>query len=333
MKLELSKDIITKEESAQIEEVINSFCKEVQQVVHGKVSEVELALTGAIVGGHLLIEDVPGVGKTTLARSLAETLGGHFHRVQCTADLLPSDLTGINVYHPGEGRFHFQPGPLFTHILLADELNRATPKAQSSLLEAMEEHQVTIDRITHPLPDPFWVIATQNPRSFSGTFMLPESQLDRFALSLSLGHLNAQDEKSVLLSRAKQDRASRSSSDQQDERVHNEQKVETWRSLRAFTQRVTIHGDLVEYVVEVASQTRHDPELRLGVSTRGALSWIKLAQARALMKGRSFVSPEDLKVLSLPALVHRIWPSGHGGTRQERLAYLEAILTRIPLPR
>lgn len=330
----ISSALSDKELERYVEE-IRSLKTMITQVIRGKDQQVELALMGALTGGHLLIEDVPGVGKTTLARTLAIALGGEFQRVQCTADLLPSDLTGVNIYHPGEGQFNFQPGPLFSHLLLADELNRATPKAQSSLLEAMEERQVTIDRITYPLPDPFWVIATQNPQSFAGTFLLPESQLDRFALSLTLGYLQAEEEKNVLLSASMFDEGIERGWRGRDLLSSEDlsARKELWRELRQATHRVVIDPDLAAYAVDVANATRNDTELRLGVSTRGALSWLRLAQAKALIHGRSFVSPDDLRSIANAALAHRIWPQGTRATREERRHHLEAIMTRIPLPR
>ena len=326
-----AQSVISEIESEQIATELTQLIDEIRVEIRGKRAQIELSLIGAISEGHLLLEDVPGVGKTTLARALSKALGGDFQRVQCTADLLPSDLTGVNIYHPGEGNFHFQEGPVFTHVLLADELNRATPKAQSSLLEVMEERQVTADRETRALPDPFWVIATQNPLRFSGTFKLPESQLDRFALSISLGYLNPKDESEVLLSNASEQK---SINDRPLSQVKGQvERLDRWRSLLNSRSKVQVSPDLVRYLVSCADLTRHDQELKLGVSTRGALSWLKLCQARALLLRRSYITPEDVQVLAIPALAHRIWLKGTEQGKEAREDYIKRLLSRVPLPR
>ncbi|MAD61209.1 MAG: hypothetical protein CMH49_06840 [Myxococcales bacterium] len=326
--------MISTSESLRCKQIIQELKDEIETKVFGKGHQVEFALLAAITQGHLLIEDVPGVGKTTLARTLAQGLGGSFQRVQCTADLLPSDLTGVNIYHPGEQRFSFQKGPLFTHVLLADELNRATPKAQSSLLEAMEEGQVTLDRNSHQLPYPFWVVATQNPESFAGTFQLPESQLDRFALSIKLGYLEASDERQVLSKNAHQSpQLKRQAHQQQESLKTHQQRLENWQQLIENRHQVDISPELLDYMIEFAQHTRSNTDLKLGVSTRAVQSWVKLCQARALMFGRQFVIPEDISILTVPALAHRIWFYRGSQQRSNRITYLETVAQSLILPR
>ena len=326
--------MISTSESLRCKQIIQELKDEIETKVFGKAHQVELALLAAITEGHLLIEDVPGVGKTTLARTLAQGLGGSFQRVQCTADLLPSDLTGVNIYHPGEQKFSFQKGPLFTHVLLADELNRATPKAQSSLLEAMEEGQVTLDRNSHQLPYPFWVVATQNPESFAGTFQLPESQLDRFALSIKLGYLATSDERKVLSKHAHQSpQLKRQTQQQQESSETHQQRLEAWQQLIEYRHQVDISPEPLDYMIEFAQQTRHNHDIKLGVSTRAVQSWVKLCQARALMCGRQFVVPEDISILTVPALAHRIWFYRGSQQRSSRINYLETVAQSLVLPR
>ncbi len=325
--------MISTTESQRCKQIIQDLKNEVEAQVFGKGPQVELALLAAIAEGHLLIEDVPGVGKTTLARTLAQALGGHFQRVQCTADLLPSDLTGVNIYHPGEQSFSFQKGPVFTHVLLADELNRATPKAQSSLLEAMEEGQVTLERLSHKLSRPFWVIATQNPDSFAGTFMLPESQLDRFALSISLGYLSQVDERQVLLRHAKQSSSVGPKTQMSAERSESGQSINTWIELIHDRSKVEVSPELIDYMIECAHHTRQNEDLKLGVSTRAVQSWVRLCQARALVYGRNFVIPEDISTLLVPTLAHRIWFKRGDNSRATRVQYLETLAQSLTLPR
>ena len=261
--------MISTSESQRCKQIIQELKDELKLKFFGKEHQVELALLAAITEGHLLIEDVPGVGKTTLARTLAQSLGGSFQRVQCTADLLLSDLTGVNIYHPGEQRFSFKKGPLFTHVLLADELNRATPKAQSSLLESMEEGQITLDRESHLLPHPFWVVATQNPESFAGTFQLPESQLDRFALSIKLGYLTATDERQVLSGYSRQPSRRNGTELQTPSKLNNDkERLAIWQELIEYRHQVDISPELLDYMIEFAQHTRQDPDLKSGVSTR-----------------------------------------------------------------
>ncbi len=290
----------------------------------GKPQVVELTAVAALGGGHLLLEDLPGVGKTTLGRAAARLLGGEFQRVQLTADIMPSDLTGVSVFHPREGRFTFQPGPLFCNVLLADEVNRASPKAQSSLLEAMAEAQVTVDRETRPLPAPFWVIATQNPSTFEGTFPLPESQLDRFGLSTEIGYPPHDAERAAL---------KMGGGDRALEQLTPLFTPEEWAAERARALEVRVDDALVDYLLAVARHTREHPELQVGVSPRGVIGWQRACQARAHLKGRSFVTPDDAKSLAVPALAHRVWHRRKGSSAAQRRALIEELLTRVPVPR
>jgi len=266
-------------------------------VIVGKDEEIGLCLTTLLAGGHVLIEDVPGVGKTMLAKSLARSLGCTFERIQFTPDLLPSDVTGVNVFSPNVGGSQFRPGPVFAQVLLADEINRATPKTQSALLESMEERQVTIDGVTRPLPAPFIVLATQNPVEFAGTFPLPEAQLDRFLMKVNLGYLNVDKEVAVL------DRFQRGSPLADLAAVASADEVV---QLQREVQEVWVEPTLKEYIVRVVQRTRSHVDVALGASSRGALGLFKASQARAALQGRDFVTPDDAKLLALPVLGHRL---------------------------
>lgn len=283
--------------------------------------ETLAAVVGSVVaGGHLLIEDVPGVGKTLLAKTLASSLGLDFRRVQFTPDLLAGDLSGVQVYVPSDGSFRFVPGPLFSHVLLADEINRASPRTQSGLLEAMEEGQVSVDGTTYPLPDPFFVIATQNPISFEGTYALPEVQMDRFIASISLGYPSFEDEFSLL------------------EGTHGKsvaiepmpkQALLDWRDA---AQKVHIAPELRNYLLGVVHASRNWPEVILGISPRGALAWQALARAHAVVDGRDYLVPDDLKRTAAYALPHRLILRGDSPqTRKQRV--VTDILDRQPVPR
>ncbi len=266
----------------------------VESVIRGKPRVVELALVAVIAGGHVLIEDVPGVGKTTLARSLAAAIGGSLGRVQFTSDLLPGDITGVNVLDPTDG-FRFRPGPVFANVVLADEINRATPKTQSAMLEAMNERRVTIDGTSHTLPDPFTVLATQNPVDFHGTFPLPDSQLDRFLVRLSMGYPEREHERDILrmggLRRAIFPQALT---------------LDETRRLSRSTASVQVHEEVENYLLDIVEGTRTDARFLRGVSTRGAEALYRVTQALALARGRSFVVPEDVRELAIPVLAHRV---------------------------
>ncbi len=287
--------------------------------VIGKPEAVRLAIVGLLGRGHLLIEDAPGVGKTTLAAALARAIGGRFQRIQFTSDMLPADVLGVSVWQPDRSQFLFKPGPLFSNVVLADEINRTTPKTQSSLLEAMNEAQVSIDHATYPLPRPFIVLATQNPREFEGTYPLPESQLDRFMLRIKIGYPQAVDEKAIL----------RGASAPPDtlEPVLDEGAV---LGLQAEAERVRAGDVVLDYLMALVAATRDSALLALGVSPRGSLALLRAARAAALVDGREWVVPDDVKRLAVPALAHRVIPRA-GGLDGE--AAVRAVLQEVPVPR
>ena len=269
----------------------------VEKVIIGKHDEVQLALIALLCQGHVLIDDVPGVGKTMLAKAIAKSLGCSFKRIQFTPDMMPSDVTGVSFYDQSTGRFEFRPGPVMANIVLTDEINRATPKTQSALLEAMEEHQVTVDGVTHPLERPFLVLATQNPIEYEGTFPLPEAQLDRFLMRISLGYPSPSDEIRIL--EAQQYVHPIESVDQV---VGASELVEVQESIKA----VYVHDAIKEYVVSIVGATRGHPDVYLGSSPRGALALYRTSQARSALLGRDYVIPDDVKVLAEPTLAHRL---------------------------
>src|ERR1700692_3011478 len=266
-------------------------------VILGKEAEIELCIVGLLCHGHLLIEDVPGTGKTLLAKALARSSGCSFERVQFTPDLLPGDVTGVSVYNPQAQTFEFRRGPIFAQVLLADEINRATPKTQSALLEAMEEWQGTVDGTSHPLPEPFMVLATQNPIELGGTFPLPEAQVDRFLVKVNLGYLDLADEVAML------DRFQRSSPLEDLAAVTDSTEVE---ACRRELQTVFCHHSLKEDCVRIVQRTRDNSDVALGASPRGSLGLLHASQARAAAKGRDFVTPDDIKALAHRVLGHRI---------------------------
>jgi MoxR-like ATPases len=281
--------------------VIQAFAGRVfenlEKVIIGKRQTVELVVIGLLCQGHLLIEDVPGVGKTMLARSLARSLGCSFSRIQFTPDMLPSDVTGVSVFNQVKRNFEFRPGPLMAQIVLADEINRATPKTQSALLEAMEEHQITVDGITHPLPAPFLVLATQNPIEYEGTFPLPEAQLDRFLLRIRLGYPSLNDEIHIL---------------ELQQLRHPIETLETVVTLEELVQvqeavkQVYVSPAIKRYIVELTRSTRESSDIYLGASPRGSLGLFRSGQARAAISGRDFVLPDDIKALAEHVLAHRL---------------------------
>jgi len=276
---------------------LSSLLENVTRVLIGKRREVELALIALASEGHILIEDVPGVGKTMLAKSLAKSIGCTFRRIQFTPDLLPSDVTGVSIFNQKTQEFEFRPGPVVAQIVLADEINRATPKTQSALLESMEERQLTVDGKTYPLPPPFMVMATQNPIEYEGTFPLPEAQLDRFIMRLRLGYPNREDEISVLDSQVI------SHPIEDIEQVISAQDLmDTHRLVR----QVRVDPGLRGYIVDIVGATRTHPDVYLGASPRGSLSLFRTAQAAALLGGRDYVIPDDIKMLAEPVLAHRV---------------------------
>ena len=291
----------------------------VGRTVHGKAEAVELAVVTLFAGGHLLLEDLPGVGKTLLARTLAQSLDLPFQRVQCTADLLPSDLIGAQIYHPRTGELTFRKGPVFTSVLMADELNRTPPRTQSALLECMAERRVTVDRESHALPDPFFVIATQNPLSAAGTYMLPDNQLDRFLLRIELGHLQPEFEVEVV---------SREDGHRLADAIEPVATKDDLVGARAAVDAVRCDRELVAYVVELANRTRTSPDVIQGVSTRGAQALHRACRARAHVHGRDYVVPDDVRALLVPAWAHRLTPRAGADAG----ALLQELLAETPLP-
>ncbi|MEU4144798.1 AAA family ATPase [Streptomyces parvulus] len=282
----------------QVGEEAGAVLREIGRAVVGKPDALELVMLGVLAGGHVLVEDLPGLGKTLLARSFATTLGLDFRRIQFTPDLLPSDVTGAPLYDQRSGEMVFRPGPVFTHLLLADEINRTPPKTQAALLEAMAESQVTVDGETRRLADPFLVIATANPVEYEGTYSLPEAQLDRFQLRVRMGYLSAREELSML--RARVDRAA---PEAVLEPLASPQDVVAWRKA---VEGVEIDDDLLEYAVALVGATREHAQISIGASPRGGLALVQLARARAVLSGRDYVVPEDVKALAVPALAHRV---------------------------
>ncbi len=281
----------------QVQQFANQVIENVEKVIIGKRAAIELVVVALLCEGHVLLEDVPGSGKTMLARSVAVSLGSSFKRVQCTPDLMPNDVTGVSIFNQQTGAFEFRPGPIFVNILLADEINRATPRTQSALLEAMQEQQVTVDGTTRELPRPFLVLATQNPVEYEGTFPLPEAQLDRFLISLSLGYPSPQDERQILVNLRR------------EHPISHLEKVVSESDLLTLQRNIwDVHVDetLQEYIVSLAAATRAHPELTLGISPRGSLALFKAAQALAAVRGRDHVIPEDIKYLVPVTMAHRL---------------------------
>jgi MoxR-like ATPase len=298
----------------------------VSQVVRGNPQAVRFSLATILAGGHLLLEDVPGVGKTTLARALARVLGVGFGRVQFTSDLLPSDLVGIPILDAKEGLLRFKKGPIFTHIVLADEINRASPKTQSALLEAMADRSVSVDDTTWELPRPFHVLATQNPIEHHGAYPLPESQLDRFLVCLSLGYPPADDERALLVMNRSHDSALMGLSSL----VGGDVLVEAQRHVAGLA----LSEPVAEYLLAIVTATRRHPEIELPCSPRGSLAWASLVRALAFLEGRSFVLPDDVKASAVPVLGHRLGLRGSVATTRARAtAVIDEILSQVPVPR
>ncbi|MGH9450981.1 MAG: AAA family ATPase [Terriglobia bacterium] len=292
-------------------------------VIRGKDEAIRLSLVALFAQGHLLIEDVPGVGKTTLARALARSFGCTFQRIQFTSDMLPSDVIGVSVFNPQSQQFEFRPGPVFAQIVLADEINRTTPKTQSALLEAMNETQVTVDNYTHSLPQPFMVIATQNPVEHHGTFPIPESQLDRFLMRVEIGYPSSESEKEILRSSSLSDPLAE---------MAPVMSAEEAIGIQQAVRRVSVDEALLNYMVAIVERTRHHDQIALGVSPRGSLSLHRAAQAMALLDGRAYCIPDDFKSLAVPVFAHRCMVSSRSASPRSASAIVQEILDQVPVP-
>jgi MoxR-like ATPase len=321
--------LMAAEQVKNVAESIDRLERNVARVIRGKPEAIRNCVLALLARGHLLIEDVPGVGKTTLARALASSIGGTFHRIQFTSDLLPSDIIGVSVLATATGKFEFKPGPLFANVVLADEINRTTPRTQSALLEAMNDNQVTVDGIGHPLEQPFLVVATQNPEEHYGTYPLPESQMDRFALRIRLDYPSAEVERALLLEAP-------ALTEEALAKIQSVVSLGEIVALQEAASRVYLSPELAGYIVEVAHETRRSPFLSLGISPRGELAWRNLARAAALAAGRSYVLPDDLKALALAALAHRLVLANQldstGRARDEAERIVTEVLGRVPIP-
>ncbi len=300
-------------------DLIAQLTENLGRTVVGKADAIRLVLVALFSGGHALLEDVPGVGKTLLAKSLARSIDGQFHRIQCTPDLMPTDVTGTNIWNPKTGEFEFLPGPIFTNVLLTDEINRATPRTQSALLEVMEERQVTIDRHSYAVPEPFFVIATQNPIEYQGTFPLPEAQMDRFTIALSLGY-PSEAEELQMLHRLQEQTA--------PEHLQPCLSLEDMRTLRRLCAQVRVEPSLRQYMIDLVRETRHDNDIALGASPRGTVALYRSTQTFAFLEGREFAIPDDVKFLAPSVLAHRIIPTGGKDAR----AIIGKILQSVTIP-
>ena len=304
--------------------LVERIISNVEQVMVGKREAIELAVITLISQGHLLIEDAPGIGKTMLARSLAKSINCSFKRIQFTPDMLPGDITGVSIYNQKLGDFEFRPGPIIAQVVLADEINRATPKVQSALLEAMEEKQISVDGVTHKMPSPFHVLATQNPIEYEGTFPLPEAQLDRFLLRINIGYPSPAEEISVL---------------ERQQYIHPIEKIDhvvdysDILMLQDTVKKIYMDDTVKKYIISLVDATRHHSAIYLGASPRGTLALSRTSQARALLKGRNYVLPDDIKALAEPALAHRslLSPTGQSMGKESGMIINE-ILETVPVP-
>ncbi len=309
---------------ASVQMVADKIIENVNRVILGKKNEIRMTVIGLLCQGHILLEDVPGVGKTMMAKALARSVGCSFSRLQFTSDMLPSDVTGVSVFNQQNREFEFRPGPIFAQIVLTDEINRATPKTQAALLEAMEERQVTVDGMTYPLDQPFMVLATQNPIEYEGTFPLPEAQLDRFILRLKLGYPSPNDELAML------------DSQQYKHPLNDLQQVASVEELMGAIKAVRsvfVNDDMKRYIIEIVTATRNHPDIYLGASPRGALALYRVAQARAAVAGRDHVIPDDVKALAEPALAHRVIVGPTARIKEiTSRSIIQNLLTVIPVP-
>ncbi len=308
----------------EIQDVTNQLLENVEKVIVGKTDAVRLTITGLLCQGHILIEDVPGTGKTMLAKSIARSIGGTFNRIQFTPDMLPSDVTGVSIFNQKTNEFEYRQGPIVAQIVLTDEINRATPKTQAALLEAMEEHQVTVDGRTYSLPEPFLVLATQNPIEYEGTFPLPEAQMDRFLLRISLGYPSTKYEVQMLTNQ------------QLCHPIDDlEQVIDIADLLKAqkAVRMVTVTDEIKRYIVDLVETTRAHGEIYLGASPRGSLALFRTSQARAAILGREYVLPDDVKALAVPALAHRLIVGSAARIREvDAVDVIEEVLEKVPVP-
>ncbi|MHB9144236.1 MAG: AAA family ATPase [Symbiobacteriia bacterium] len=310
-------------ELTQARELAQAVQQNIQQVMVGKTREIQYVLVALLAGGHVLVEDVPGVGKTTLVRALARSLGCRFQRLQFTPDLLPSDVTGVAVYNPQQGQFTFREGPIFSQILLADEINRTSPKTQSALLESMEEGQATVDGVSHQLPRPFLVLATENPIEYEGTFPLPEAQLDRFLIRLKLGYPSLEEER-LIVQRSRL---------RPLEQLTTVAAAEDVLAAQEMVAQVHLDPSLEDYTVRLVHKTRQHPDVYLGGSPRGSIALARSAQALALIRGRDYVTPDDIKEMAPLTLCHRVLlkPEARlNGTTPEKV--LADVIAQVPVP-
>lgn len=316
--------IPTEVSEVQLAEKLQQLRDNLNGVIRGKEDVVNQAIVALLAGGSILLEDVPGVGKTTLAKGLAASVDLKYQRVQCTPDLLPADIFGFSVFNPKEGTFEFRPGPIFCHVLLVDEINRASPRTQSALLEAMAEQQVTVEGVRYPLESPFMVLATQNPLGFQGTFPLPESQLDRFLLKLSMDYPDASSEVDILY-----DHLGESEDRALSPVLSREEVIQCQQMVRA----VRVERNVADYIVEIVRRTRSHSQLQLGSSPRGSLMLFRATQAQALASGRSFVLPDDVLQVAPMVLPHRVVAARSSGrTSGETVELIEGILKEVEIP-
>lgn len=310
-------------ELKEIQEITSKIKENVNKIIIGKSDVIDLILTSILAGGHVLLEDTPGTGKTVLAKSIAKSINSDFKRIQFTPDLLPSDITGLNIFNQKENQFTFIKGPIFTNILLADEINRATPRTQSSLLESMEEKQITTDGTTRYLEKPFLVIATQNPIETAGTFPLPEAQLDRFMMQLNMGYPTENEELEII---------NRFISDNPLEKVNAVCNKEDIIEMQNLVSTVFVHNSIRNYIVNIVQATRKNSSIALGISPRGTLALLKTSQVYAAIKGRNYVIPDDVKFLAPFVLAHRIIPSNGFSNRKTNVDLINKLVSSIEVP-
>ncbi len=304
---------------------IQTLKANLERVIKGKEAVIELAIASLLARGHLLIEDVPGVGKTTLAHSLARSIDASFQRIQFTSDLMPSDIVGVSIFNESKMSFEFKKGPIFANVVLADEINRATPKTQSALLEAMSEEQVSVDNITHRLPSPFIILATQNPLEYAGTFPLPESQLDRFTISTQIGYPTEEVEREIISSK---------NTRPLHEVLSPVVTSEEITAMQDIALTVKMEEDLLTYIVKICAATREHADIKLGVSPRGAMAFHRAAQSIALINGRDYCTPDDIKRVAVPCLAHRVMQTRHAmeDSIKEPALLIEEVVEGIAVP-